>query len=169
MTSRKKPTKASRARAAARRQKPAPVQLPAPVEAYVPAQGESELVMLAVCVDAPTEAMMALIGKGTGGLTVETFKAAFAKELSHGKEMAKIKVVSSLYLMAMSRQKGLAPTSAIFLTKMLSGASLDGANEATVTVRQNAPKGGETPGTPDPSQIIEVSFKIGDDSKIKDE
>ena len=162
MTQRKKPTKASRARSVAR--KPA-----AKVEPYVPAQGEPELVMLGVCVDTPIEAMMAIIGKGTGGLTVETFKAAFKNELEHGKELAKLKVVSSLYLMAMSRQKGLAPTSAIFLTKMLAGVPLDGTNGATVTVKQGAAaKDGEMPKA-DPSQIIEVSFKIGDDSKIKDE
>lgn len=139
----------------------------APVQAYQPKSGEAELVMLAVAVDAPIEAMMALIGGGN--LTKEQFKAAFSTELAHGKDLAKIKVASHLYLMASSRMKGLAPTSAIFLMKMLTGSDVSaGGSSATITVKSGKGGGGE-PGAPSAEQIVEVSFQIGDESKIKDE
>lgn len=162
MTARKKPTKSTR-KAATKQPRKAPAPSP-----YVPKTGEPELVMLGVCAEAPEEAIMSLIGGGN--LTKEQFKAAFKNELAHGKDIAKIKVMSSLYLMAMSRIKGLAPTSAIFLTKMLTGMDTSAPGQsATVTVKQNQQaKDGEM-AKPDPTQIIEVSFKIGDDSRIKDE
>ncbi|TXH17279.1 MAG: hypothetical protein E6R03_04185 [Hyphomicrobiaceae bacterium] len=163
MTLRKKPTKAAGKpgpKKAARKPKPEP---------YVPKTGEHELVMLGVCAEAPEDAIMSLIGGGN--LTREQFRAAFANELTHGKDIAKIKVMASLYIMATSRIKGLAPTSAIFLTKMLTGMDTSAPGQsatATVKVNGTTPKDGEM-AKPDPTQIIEVSFKIGDDSRIKDE
>lgn len=136
----------------------------APKEApYEPASGERDLVMLGVCVDADEAAIMSLVGKGK--LTVPQFKAAFATELAHGKEIAKIKVMSSLYLMAMSRARGLAPTSAIAIMNNVGGWAKQGGS-ASVKVKD---VGENADGSAGIGRTIEVEFVIGDDSKIKDE
>lgn len=135
--------------------------------AYSPTPGETELVAIARCVDVSEDAMMTLVGGGR--LTREQFREAFAVQLEHGSEIIKVRVMSSLFIMAMSRSRGLAPTSAIFLAKALGGLSDGSGGVGGLTANVKVKGGGGDGGAGGSYQVVDVSFRIGDDSAIKDD
>lgn len=110
------------------------------------------------------------IMNGGKGISAIQFDEAFATEVEIGTDAVNFKVVSNLFKIAASNTKDRVTLDAIkfWLERKAGWTAPSAAQSATVKVAPGS-AAPVTGGPVDPTRIIEVSFKIGDDSKIKDE
>lgn len=145
-------------------------------EPYHPSEAERVLVQIGLASGVSKIYLRGLM-KGGEGIGEIQFQEAFAKEIETGTDAMVLKLATRAFQMATGAVKVTDKVSfdAIrFLLETKGGfAKVGGGASATVKVgTAPASDGGATPaavGAPDPTQVIEVSFRIGDDSRIKDE
>lgn len=132
---------------------------------YVPSDKDRTLVRLAASAGFSPTRIAALVGDG---ITSDDLNAHFAREMEIGSDQATLQVASNLFRMATAWPpiKGVTPTAAVFWMKSRAGWNGEPDKGAKVTIKGGA--AGDN-GMMDPTQVIEVSFNIGDDSKIKDD
>ena len=138
----------------------------APEPPRITSDGERTLVQLGVAAGVSLDYLRRQVQGGT--LNRAQFEEMFAAELEHGKAGANLKVATNLFRIATAWPpiKGATTTAAIFWMKKRGDGWDDEGGTAKVKV---ATSGAAGDGSVSPEQIVEVSFKIGDDSKIKEE
>lgn len=153
---------------APRRTQPLPPKEPAP-GVYSPKEGERVLVQLGVASGIGLDYLRKQVAGGK--LNKAGFEAAFADEIKDGLEGATLKVATNLFRCATAWPpiKGVTPTCMVFWLKNRAHWESGASGGATVTMTEKEQPAADGGAAPDKTRIIEVAFKIGDDSKIKDE
>lgn len=136
---------------------------------YSPTEAERVLVQIGTASGVGVEYLRTLVAGGK--LTPTEFKVSFAEEIANGLQGATMKVATNLFRCATAWPpiKGVTPTAMVFWLKSRAGWSGGDAGGATVTMTEKEVQAADGAAAPDKTRIIEVAFKIGDDSKIKDE
>lgn len=136
---------------------------------YQPNEGERVLVQIGTASGIGVEYLKTLVAGGK--LTLPQFKEAFAEEIANGLQGATLKVATNLFRCATAWPpiKGVTPTAMVFWLKNRAGWNEGATGGATVTMTEKETPAADGGAAPDKTRIIEVAFKIGDDSKIKDE
>lgn len=135
---------------------------------YRPTEAEKSLVMIGTAAGVGEDYFCRVVGGGV--LSREQFRAIFAQELAVGADGANLKVATNLFKMATAWPpiKGVTPTAAIFWLKSRAGWKEEPKVGGATFRMEEKGSGSGTEGAPDPARVIEVSFKIGDDSRIRD-